>query len=233
MAEVRVCSECGGRYPLTRDHWHKSKDGWHTKCRNCRNKADKRGRDKVRHKKLREIEKGAVDTFIAAARIGGANIPHSSEVLECMMRYFGGVEGFSRAFMKQFFDAPAGGAFRTKQLDSVLRLIVSNTAMGGSKKPLDLMTEEELEAQYRRDVLAAALAIKVNGKPVGIEVKDEVPEVPLVRSGSEDGGPGGVPPVPADSGRVERGRGEQEGGGLPLPDGVHNVELRGMDGADG
>jgi hypothetical protein len=94
------------------------------------------------------------------------------------------------------------------------------------------MTEEELEAQYRRDVLAAALAIKVNGKPVGIEVKDAMPEVPVVHGRSESGGPGGVPPLPADSGRVDRGR-QEEAGGLPIPDGVHNVELRGMDGANG
>jgi len=203
VAEVRICTECGGRYPLTKDHWHRSKDGWHAKCRECRNKSEKRGRDKVRSKKLGEIEKGAVDLFISAARVGGANIPHSSELLEVLMRYFGGVEGFSRAFIKQFFDAPAGGAFRTKQLDSVLRLIVSNTAMGGSKKPLDLMTEEELEAQYRRDVLAAAMAYQ--GQKIALEQKHALPEVQVVQLGHAGEGPGGVPPVPAPDGRDEQG----------------------------
>ena len=192
MAEKRACTQCGVTYELTNEHWHKSKDGFHSQCRKCRNKSEKRGRDKVRQKKLKEIEKGAIDLFIASARIGGANIPHSSELLEVLMRYFGGVEGFGRAFIKQFYDAPAGGAFRTKQLDSIVRLATNNTAMGGSKKPLELMTEEELEAEYRRDVLAAALNVAKT-----LEVKHEVPEVPVVRLGREGAGQGGVPPVSA------------------------------------
>jgi len=202
VSESRKCTQCGTSYPLDREHWHRSKDGWHAKCRKCRNKSDKRGRDKVRAKKLSEIEKGAVDLFIASARIGGANIPHSSELLEVLMRYFGGVEGFGRAFIKQFYDAPAGGAFRTKQLDSIVRLATNNTAMGGSKKPLELMTEEELEAEYRRDVLATALAMAKSG---ALEVKGEVPQVPVVCLGREGEGSGGVPPVPAPDGRTEQG----------------------------
>jgi hypothetical protein len=205
VADTRACTKCLKHYPLTKEYWHRSKDGWHSKCRVCRNAGEKRGRDKIRHKKLGEIEKGAVDLFIASARIGGSHIPHSSELLETMMKYFGGVEGFSRAFIKQFFDAPAGGAFRTKQLDSILRLVVSNTAMGGSKKPLDLMTEEELEAQYRRDVLAAALAYQ--GQKIALEQKNALPEVPVVRPEPEHAGSGGVPPLPAADGRDAEGQG--------------------------
>lgn len=205
MADTRACTQCLKHYPLTKEYWHRSKDGWHAKCRVCRNAGEKRGRDKIRHKKLGEIEKGAVDLFIASARIGGSHIPHSSELLETMMKYFGGVEGFSRAFIKQFFDAPAGGAFRTKQLDSILRLVVSNTAMGGSKKPLDLMTEEELEAQYRRDVLAAALAYQ--GQKIALEQKNALPEVPVVHPEPEREGPGGMPPVPAPDRRDAEGQG--------------------------
>lgn len=196
MPESRACVKCGKTYPLTPDYFHKSKDGFHARCRQCRNKKVKDDRKTKTQRKLAEIEKGAVDLFIASARVGGANIPHSSELLECMMKYFGGVEGFSRAFMKQFFDSPAGGAFRTKQLDSLLRLIVSNTAMGGAKKPLELMTEEELEAQYRRDLLEAAMRMKVDGKQVRLESQDEVRDLPVVggeQAGSVGGGMSEIP----------------------------------------
>lgn len=216
MSGFKACTQCGNTYELTRDHWHRSKEGWHAKCKKCRNKEEKRGKQKLRVKKLDEIEKGAVDYFIAASRVGGAHIPHSSELLEVLMRYFGGAEGFGNAFMKQFYDAPAGGAFRTKQLDTVVRLIVSNTAMGGSKKPLELMTEEELEAQYRRDVLAAAIAMQ--GTP-RLEKKDEVRNVQVVCPEQFATGSGGVPAVPSNDGRDGQG-GEPSGGGLPLPDGV-------------
>lgn len=204
MADTRICTQCGQQHPLTQDYWHRSKDGWHAKCRVCRNKSEKRGRDKVRTKKLGEIEKGAVDLFIASARIGGANIPHSSELLEVLMKYFGGVEGFARAFIKQFFDAPQGGAFRTKQLESVMRLVVNNTAMGGSKKPLDLMTEEELEAQYRRDVLAAALSYQ--SQKLALEDKHALPEVPVVLADGGHAGSGGVPAVSPDDGSAGEGQ---------------------------
>jgi len=202
MSDSRACTQCGVTYELTPQFWHKSRDGFHTKCRACRNKEEKRGRQKLRNKKLTEIERGAVDLFLAASRVGGQTIPHSSELLEVLMRYFGGVEGFGNAFMKQYYESPVGGAFRTKQLETVVRLIVGNTAMGGSKKPLELMTEEELEAQYRRDVLAAAIQMR-NSMEKDRHAVPRLPELPLV---SEDAaGSGGVPEVSADAGPAAPG----------------------------
>ena len=194
MSDYKACIECGTSYPATTANFHKSKDGFHAKCRKCRNKGERGARKKKRNKKLEEIEKGAVDLFTAAARIGGANIPHSSELLEVLMEYFGGVRGFANAYMKQFYDAPVGGAFRTKMLDSVVRLVVGNTAMGGAKKPLELMSEEELEAELRRQVLEAAMSLKK------VEVVDEVRNLPLVQPDSGAGSVGAVPPVSAEVG---------------------------------
>ena len=201
MAETKSCTHCGKSYPLTKQYWHVSKGEFHSRCRKCRNKKQKDGRVIRNQKKLAEIERGAVDTFIAAARVGGTNVPHSAELLEVAMKYFGGVEGFITAFMKQYYDSPAGGAFRTKQLDSILKLITANTAMGGAKKPLELMTEEELEAQYRRDVLAAAMAIKVNGAPARLEDHANVRDLPLVESGPTGSQCGELQEVPATGDR--------------------------------
>ena len=192
MSDYKACIECGTSYPATTANFHKSKDGFHSKCRKCRNTGERGARKKKRNKKLEEIEKGAVDLFTAAARIGGANIPHSSELLEVLMEYFGGVRGFANAYMKQFYDAPVGGAFRTKMLDSVVRLVVGNTAMGGAKKPLELMSEEELEAELRRQVLEAAMSLKK------VEIVDEVRNLPLVQA--DPGAVGAVPPVSAELG---------------------------------
>jgi hypothetical protein len=103
------------------------------------------------------------------------------------MEYFGGVRGFANMFMKQYLDSPVGGAFRTKMLESVVRLVKDNTAMGGSKKPLELMSEEELEAELRRQVLEAAMSMQ------RIEVVDEVRNLQVVAS--EAGPGGGLPPA--------------------------------------
>jgi len=157
--------------------WHKAKDGFHAHCKKCRNAGIKKKRSAKRNEKLDEIEKGAVDLFLASARIGGANIPHSAELLEVLMRYFGGAGGFANAYMKQFFDAPSGGAFRTKMLDTVVRLVQANTAMGGAQKPLEFWTEEELQAELRNKLVLAAQGMRlidVASEPaVPVEVKNE------------------------------------------------------------
>ncbi len=193
MSTYKTCIQCGTSYPATAENFHKSKDGLHARCRRCRNDKMKGERRQVRNKRLAKIEKSAIDSFIKASRLGGANIPHSSELTEVLMEYFGGVRGFANAFMKQFYDSPVGGAFRTKMLDTVVRLVKDNTAMGGSKKPLELMSEEELEAELRRQVLEAAMTIKK------VEVIDEVsvPNLPLVELPAEDPARA-VSPLPAD-----------------------------------
>ena len=209
----KVCIECGLSWPATTTYFHKSKDGFHARCRKCRNNKLKGERKKKRNSKLDEIEKGAVKMFVGSARLGGASIPHSSELLEVLMEYFGGVRGFGNVFMKQFFDAPVGGAFRTKMLDSVVRLITNNTAMGGAKKPLELMTEDELEAELRRQVMEAAMNIKK------VEVVDAVRNLPSLAQGEPDA-VGGVQAVPADL--VAK-----RGGSLPKD--VIEQQLRGME----
>jgi len=123
--------------------------------------------------------------FIASARIGGANVPHSSELLEVLMEYCGGVRGFANIYMKQFYDAAPGGAFRTKMLDTMVRLASANTAMGGAKKPLTLWSEEELETELHERLMEAAFTI--NAK--------DVQRLPLVENGNAVAG--GVPPIPA------------------------------------
>jgi hypothetical protein len=193
----KVCIECGVRLPATTEYFHRSKDGFHARCRTCRNRVQRTKRKDQHNKKLDEIERGAIKYFTAAARIGGASIPHSSELLEVLMEYFGGVRGFANAFMKQYYDSPIGGAFRTKMLDTVSKLVTANTAMGGAKKPLELMTEEELESELRRQVLEAAAEIRK------IEVVDEVRKLPVVERDTS-GELGGVQEISTDLG-PERG----------------------------
>jgi hypothetical protein len=201
MAEYKACIQCGNSYELTPANWHKSKDGFHARCRKCRNAHEKKSRKKKTNKKLAEIEKGAVDLFVASARIGGANIPHSSELLEVLMEYFGGVRGFANCYMKQLFDSPSGGAFRTKMLDTVVRLVSANTAMGGAKKPLTAWTEEELEDELRERILEAATTITVQGIPLK-EVQHGVQNMPVV--GAPDELQRSVPPLPSTSDGGER-----------------------------
>lgn len=177
MPNTKTCLDCGVSYPLTPEHFHKSKDGFHARCRQCRNNKERGSRKKSADKRLARIERRSLNEFIKAAKSGGPSIPHSSELLEHILTYFGGVQGFATAWMKQFYDSPPGGAFRTKMLDGMFRLVQTNTAMGGAKKPLELMTEEELESELRRRVLEAAMTMK------HVEVVNAVPGLPVVEQG--------------------------------------------------
>ena len=57
------------------------------------------------------------------------------------------------------------------------------------------LTEEELEAEARRQIMEAAMAMRVNGEPVRLEKKDEVRDMPVVADGDEPSG--GVHEIPA------------------------------------
>jgi hypothetical protein len=168
MQPNQTCLGCGKSFPATSEYFHKAKnDTLHARCKECRKQHEKDNKQANKDQRLAEIEKGAVDLFIQAARIGGSNIPHTSELVEVMLEYFGGTRGFCGAFLKQFYDSPSGGAFRTKQLDTVVRLITSNTAVGGAKKPLTHWTEEELEGELierlRETVVLNALPQRIIG----------------------------------------------------------------------
>jgi hypothetical protein len=110
------------------------------------------------------------------------------------MEYFGGVRGFANCYMKQLFDSPSGGAFRTKMLDTVVRLVSANTAMGGAKKPLTAWSEEELEDELRQRIMEAATTITVQGIPLK-ELQHGVQNVPVV--GADSVNVGSVQEIPA------------------------------------
>jgi hypothetical protein len=161
--QAKTCTDCGKTLPASAEHFRQRKDGLlDIRCLVCRREKLRGKRKKEDARSLRDIEVGAVASFMTAATTGGESIPHSCEVLERMMEYFGGVSGFTSLLVKQYFDSQPGGATRTKMLDSVLRLVVKNTDQGGAKKPLGQWTDLELEAAL--DGRLRALAMGLQGK---------------------------------------------------------------------
>lgn len=147
---MKACLKCGKDIP---------DDSRHAKCKKCRAEYERNRRKKRKDERLDKIEHDAVDLFCNTARLGGANIPHSSELLETLLEYMGGTRGFANLYMKQYYDSPPGGAFRTKQLETIVRLVTNNTALGGAKKPLSLWSEAELEEELRQRLMEYAHAV--------------------------------------------------------------------------
>lgn len=209
----KTCIGCKKSFPATDEYFHKSKDGLHGRCKKCRAKHEQTRRERKTKAKLEHLEKGAVDLFLASAKLGGANVPHCSELLEVVMEYFGGVRGFANAFLKQYYDSPAGGAFRTKQLETIVRLVNQNTAMGGAKKPLELWSEEELEDELRQRLIETAITLKA--------LPLETPNARNTAIPPAGGGRG----TPDGIGRVE----VEAGGGPDVPVPAQPPEVRGPD----
>lgn len=167
----KTCIKCHQELPRT--SFHVAADGRrHSQCKKCRSDYERKRRKRKKDERLDQIEADAVDAFCRVARTGGANIPHAAELLETLLEYTGGVRGFANLFMKQYYDSPPGGAHRTKQLETIVRLVSTNTALGGAKKPLALWSEEELEDELRERLMETAITLKALPAP---EVREEAP----------------------------------------------------------
>jgi hypothetical protein len=151
--EQRQCEECRQVLPLTTKNFAHPPGittGFQFVCRKCK-------RSKTRKAKLAKIETKAIDTFTNRVVSGGSNIPHTAELLEGIMQYFGGANGFASLVMKQYFESPPGGRIRNSILEMVVRLASKNTEQGGAKKPIDLYSEEELEQEINQRLEQAVL----------------------------------------------------------------------------
>jgi hypothetical protein len=217
----KTCTDCGQTFPVSKDHFRVKKDGsWDVRCLMCRARANRGKKLKQKQRDMKAIEDGALNTFTAAARRGGENIPHSSEVLEHLMQYFGGAAGFAAMMVKQYFDSPPGGNHRTKIAENIVRLVTKNTELGGAKKWTDEEIEAELDARLRR------IAVAFEGRVLNVEVTPQTPSdfatafsqaSGLIPAGRVEGDAGGVgePPdrsvevvpahAPAGTGSPEQG----------------------------
>jgi hypothetical protein len=202
----KVCIDCGKSFPDT-DEWYTRKGSGKldSRCKSCRKIVRRAKKKKEREGTMASIEAGAMHTFLKAAAQGGENIPHSSELLERMMEYFGGTSGFSALAVKQYFDSPPGSATRTKMIETVLRLVVKNTEMGGAKKPMTQWTDEELETEL--DDRLRRVAAQYQGRIV-----DVTPQTPSDFAAAFGSKARLIPaePVEGDSGRT----GKQEDRGV-------------------
>jgi hypothetical protein len=163
-AGKRCCQECGTVKDESDANFPVKEDGsLSVACIECVASKQRKLRvqakkaEKARAKKMKEMENVAVAAMLQNAVRGGANIPHSAELLEQVMTYFGGVSGFSALLVKQYFDSKPGSSQRGRAMEMVVRLVSKNVDQGGAQKPLTLWSEDELESElndrFRRVVL--------------------------------------------------------------------------------
>lgn len=184
--KTKICVKCGDEKPLDPEHFRwQTKDGkgsYMAQCRVCLRKAKAIAREKKKERRmmgLEQIEELGVDAFLKTAKSSGSNIPHTAELVEHVMAYFGGAGGFSSVLVKQYWDAPAGGSQRNRIIETMTRLVAQNVESGGAKKPLELWSEEELETeleQRMREAVATFKGVTIDAVQEKIARKEKAPK---------------------------------------------------------
>ena len=139
--EYRQCELCKLTKPLKSfPRVRGTQHNYQHKCKTCKAK-------EKNLKQLDKVEREAVRTYLTRTSGGGSNIPHTAELLEGIMNYFGGANGFASLVMKQYFESKPGSRMRNSLLEMVVRLASKNTEQGGARKPVSLYTDDELEEE--------------------------------------------------------------------------------------
>lgn len=187
-AKDRQCVSCQRVKPLTPKHFRRyggENGDFKTTCKSCEQKAQSARR-------MDRIERKAVDHMLASVAIGGSNIPHTAELLESIMHYFGGANGFASMLLKQYFESPPGSRIRTSVLEMIVRLASKNTEQGGAKKPIQLYSEEELEQEIDNRIRQVASLVKTGGKVINVKASEAGPQQAEPAAIADDQGPVGL-----------------------------------------
>jgi hypothetical protein len=187
---TKTCSICGLTYPEDKQHYRRrvqnGKEYWSSECLKCRAKqsaASNLKKKEQREKALGKIEHDGVGLFMKAIQKGGSNVPHSAELIEQVMNYFGGVGGFSAVMVKQYWDSEPGGTQRSKLIETMSRLVAKNAEQGGAKKPLALWSEDELEEELNARIQTAFTIVQ--GEVIDGKEKDSQKNIETKASGTK------------------------------------------------
>lgn len=145
----KQCPTCGEFYPETAEFFHKDGDSFRPVCKTCRNIDKKRKKYELAVSKTANIEERILAKLNSSTG-GGANIPHTAELVEAICEVFGGVKGLADACLSTYLAADPGGSHRVKLLTAFIQLVAKNAEQGGAKKPLSVWDESELSDEIER-----------------------------------------------------------------------------------
>ena len=175
---VRMCQDCAQEFEFTELNYPVFRKARNV-CVHCvaKRRSRKKAEENERRKAvMQKTEEKILDVYCKEARQGGSKIPHSAELLESCMDLVGGVNGLSALLMKQLFEAPPGGAMRSKALEMLTRLVQTNTEVGGNVKALELWREEELEEELELKLKEAAQDFQLSEKAISNRLSEAFDE---------------------------------------------------------
>lgn len=142
---AREYGGCEKWYPLTEEFWHRDGENFRRVCKLCRNKIEQERELQRKSEIIDNLDDKLRTLLVRSAESGGSDVPHTREMVEILLRGFGGPVGFGRHVIGEFLAAPRGGAIRQKTVSDVLRMIVKVSESGDANKRAKQMSTEELE----------------------------------------------------------------------------------------
>ena len=166
----KTCSTCNAPLPLDAKHFDRDNaapDGFRDDCKQCRSEKRKKQHDEGIDDRLGMLDKAALEMLGTLAAKDYSRLPHIGEVFECLMRVFGGPQGYAQHVLGTYLTANPGSQQRIKLLNIISQMANQVTQTGVAKVPKDLLTDEDLDREVEE------LAQRVfKPKIVNVEDKD-------------------------------------------------------------
>lgn len=156
---LKVCIRCNTGLPMDAAHFDRntySPDGFRNTCKACRAQERKANRDEALEEKIERLDQATIRALDVVSQ-EGAKIPHLVELFEEVVHALGGQQGVAQHIIANLCAAAPGSPTRTKMLEMVIRMGTKVSEMGGARKPLDTMTDDELEALANEQMKRIAL----------------------------------------------------------------------------
>jgi hypothetical protein len=145
MAPVtRKCrGTCRRQLLQTEEYFPRDGAEWSDYCHQCL-RLERLEQENVRllTERQRSVEQG-----LAKIADGSLGAPALAETAELLTNAFGGVKEYALEVRRQYRNSEKGSYGRTRILELVARVITENSKQGGAKRPLEAMTEQELEQE--------------------------------------------------------------------------------------
>ena len=165
----KCCSACRDVFPLTESHFHRdshSPDGFRDECIQCRAEKRKKKDDEAIDERLKMLDKAALNMLGHVAVKDYSKLPHIGEVFECLMRVFGGAQGYAEHFLGTYLTAGPGSQQRVKLLNVMAMMANQVTQSGAAKVPKEYLSDEDIDREIKEGFLRIAQCVDAKDKDV-------------------------------------------------------------------
>lgn len=153
----QTCEICNQSFPLSEfcKAGRPRKDGKPTKvdsmCKYCRRIHDREVKKFVRQNS-KKIDQMQLDLMMALAEepmTDFEEIPNIGTAVQHLLRPFGGMQGLALQIASSYLSSPPGSPCRQKTHALLMKTTSEASKLGYAKKPMELLSDEELEAYLR------------------------------------------------------------------------------------